>query len=136
MKKLSLIIMGALVTMAMSAKVYPVPLQDNGDIKHGTGERGPVEIPAATFDDVTNTLSLQSSSVIEDVAMTIRDENGNVLVSSMYNLNGIQSFFLDSNVVATMYSVELVYADNHLIGYFNLDSGEFCLNTAITKQAN
>lgn len=89
-------------------------------MKQGTGNRSPELVPSVWFNDETSTLDLSSQFVIDQVTMTIRDDNGTVLSTSTFSLGSSQVFPLSDTVVEDMYSIELFYDNRHLIGYFDL----------------
>lgn len=104
------------VTFGISLNIFDPNANTNGNTK------GPVVFPSVTFDDETNVLELSSLFVIGQATMTIRDADGNVLTTSTFYFGSSQTFPLSDTVVADMYSIELLYDNRHLIGYF--DFGE------------
>ena len=120
MKRFILLFVSAFTVLSLSAVIHPINLQDGGDVKQGTGNRSPELVPSVWFNDETNTLDLSSQFVIDQVTMTIRDDNGTVLTTSTFSLGSSQEFPLSDTVVEEMYSIELIYDNRHLIGYFVL----------------
>ena len=106
------------VIIGISLNIFDPNVNTNGNTK------GPVVLPSVTFDDETNILDLSSQFVINQVTMTIRDANGTILTTSTFCLGCSQEFPLSDTVVEEMYSIELIYDNRHLIGYFDLGGEE------------
>lgn len=64
-------------------------------------------------------LTVWSPTLLSDVTVIIRDEGGTPLyIYNIYGLVGNHLIYLPSSILIDMYSVELLYGDIHLIGYF------------------
>ena len=51
--------------------------------------------------------------------IVIKDSNGSVLYyEALEELDYVYTLQFDSNVYGSMYSIELIYGDHHLYGYF------------------
>lgn len=74
-------------------------------------------IPSASHDG--NILYLSSDLSISDLQVIIRDENGNVVYSSTVVLSERMALVLP--VEAGNYSIELLYGEEYLYGYFSIE---------------
>ena len=95
----------------------PIPLEppDIGDV--GMPHKAPAILPTVDYTD--GILTVQSTILLTDVTVIIRDEEGTLLYTYYINsVLGNSILSLPSSILSDMYSVELVYGSFHLIGYF------------------
>ena len=83
----------------------------------GTEHKGPVLLPVVEYED--NEVIIWSSYIIYDVEIVIKDAYGGVLYyEALDELDYSYGFQLDEEDFNSMYSIELIYGDHHLYGYF------------------
>lgn len=88
------------------------------DIITGKDHRSPILLPEV-FHNV-NVLEVTNNCPLEHVNMVIRSIEGDVLYSTIFNTNSSgYCISLSDEIVEEMYSIELLYDNIHLIGYFN-----------------
>lgn len=88
------------------------------DVPEWQGPRkAPPILPTVYYED--GILTVQSAIPLSDVTVIIRDDGGMVLYTYyIYSVTGNHLISLPSSILIDMYSVELLYGDIHLIGYF------------------
>ena len=90
---------------------------DPPDSHTGDGHRGQTLLP--TVDYTGGVVTIFVPYQINDVAVTIRDNQGEVLYSTVIPAILVQhSIVLPDNVNANKYSIQIAYGDIHLIGWF------------------
>lgn len=91
-----------------------------GDPPHshmGDGDRGILLLPTVDYTDGEVTIFVPYQ--IEDMAVTIRDNQGVVLYSTIISVINVQhSIVLSDTVDADKYTIQIAYDDIHLIGWF------------------
>ena len=66
-----------------------------------------------------NSVTITSPFTLYNVEIVIKDSNGSVLYyEALEELDYVYTLQFDSNVYGSMYSIELIYGDHHLYGYF------------------
>ena len=83
----------------------------------GEGNRSQTLLP--TVDYTSGEVTIFVPYQIEDMAVTIRDNQGVVLYSTIIPVINVQhSIVLSDTVDADKYSIQIAYDDIHLIGWF------------------
>jgi len=83
----------------------------------GDGDRGQILLPTVDYTDGEVTIFVPYQ--IDDMEVTIRDIQGEVLYSTVIPAIIVQhSIFLPESVDAAKYSIQIAYDDIHLIGWF------------------
>lgn len=80
--------------------------------------KGPALLPRVTYN--TQNLYVWSPYTIDMLQVIIRDEDDDIIFNNvcMPLVQGMTTFALPSTVCTDKYSIELIYGDHHLIGYF------------------
>ncbi len=80
--------------------------------------KSPALLPRVTYN--TQNLYVWSPYTIDLLQVIIRDEDDDIIYSNMCMplVQGMTTFALPSTVCTDKYSIELIYGDHHLIGYF------------------
>ena len=80
--------------------------------------KSPALLPRVTYN--TQNLYVWSPYTIDLLQVIIRDEDDDIIYSNMCMplIQGMTTFALPSTVCTDKYSIELIYGDHHLIGYF------------------
>lgn len=88
------------------------PTVNQGPHKH------PTLLPSASYD--SQNLYVCSPYTIDMLQVIIRDEDDDIIYNNVCVplLPGSTTFILPSTVCTDKYSIELLYGDHHLIGYF------------------
>lgn len=90
---------------------------DPPDSHLGDDDRGIVSFPSVDYTDGEVTFYVPYQ--IEDMAVTIRDNQGSILYSTVIPIINVQySIVLSDYVDANKYSIQIAYGDIHLIGWF------------------
>lgn len=90
---------------------------DPPDSHLGGDDRGIVSFPSVDYTDGEVTIFVPYQ--IEDMEVTIRDNQGVVLYSTIIPaINVQQSIVLSDYVDANKFSIQIAYGDIHLIGWF------------------
>ena len=90
---------------------------DPPDSHLGGDDRGIVATPTVDYTDGEVTILVPYQ--IEDMAVTIRDNQGVVLYSTIIPVINVQhSIVLSDTVDADKYTIQIAYDDIHLIGWF------------------
>ena len=81
-------------------------------------KKGPALLPRVTYN--TQNLYVWSPYTIDLLQVIIRNEDDDIIYSNvcMPLVQGMTTFALPSTVCTDKYSIELIYGDHHLIGYF------------------
>lgn len=91
-----------------------------GDPPHeeaGKGDRSQTQLPTIDYTDGEVTIYVPYQ--IDDMEVTIRDNQGEVLYTTVVPAILVQhSFILPDDVDAAKYSIQIAYDDIHLIGWF------------------
>ena len=83
----------------------------------GQGDRGQALLP--TIDYTNSEVTIFVPYQINDMAVTIRDNQGEVLYSTIIPVINVQhSIVLSDTVDADKYTIQIAYDDIHLIGWF------------------
>lgn len=115
MKKLFTIF--AVLLFSLNCTATTVPLGDFPPNEAGPEHKAPARLPVVDYDD--NELTIFSPFIICNVEIVVKDGNGNVLYYEVLEeLDSLYSFQLDEEDFNSMYSIELIYGDHHLYGYF------------------
>ena len=116
MKKL--IIMFCCLFSSIISFADPIPLTgDPPNSEAGQGNRGQALLP--TIDYTNSEVTIFVPYQIDDMEVTIRDNQGEVLYSTVIPVILVQhSIVLPDNVDANKYSIQIAYEDIHLIGWF------------------
>ena len=80
--------------------------------------KSPALLPHVSYS--SQNLYIWSPYTIDMLQVIIRDEDNDIIYSNvcMPLIQGMTTFALPSTVCTDMYSIELIYGDHHLIGYF------------------
>ncbi len=90
---------------------------DPPDSHTGDGHRGQALLPTVDYTDGEVTIDVPYQ--VDDMEVTIRDNQGEVLYSTVIPVILVQhSFVLPDDVDAAKYSIQIAYGDIHLIGWF------------------
>ena len=90
---------------------------DPPDSHIGNDDRGITLFP--TVDYANSKVTIYVPYQIDDMVVTIRDNQGDVLFSTVVPAIYLQhSFVLPDYVDAAKYSIQIAYSDIHLIGWF------------------
>ena len=118
MKRLFVFMAGFLISLVSFAD--PIPLTPEGGLPPGYGGNGHRDqplLPSVDYADSEVTINVPYQ--INDVAVTIRDNQGEVLYSTVIPTILVQhSIVLPDNVDANKFSIQIAYDDIHLIGWF------------------
>ena len=113
----SIIIKFAVLLFSLNSAAATIPLGDNPPNEEGPEHKAPARFPFVNYDD--NELTIWSPYIIYDVEIVIKDAYGSVLYSEVLDeLDYSYTFQLDEEDFNSMYSIELIYGDHHLYGYF------------------
>lgn len=95
-----------------------IPLRGDPPESHsGNDDRGQVLLP--TVDYTSGVVTIFVPYQIEDMEVTIRDNQGEVLYSTIIPVINVQhSIVLSDTVDADKYTIQIAYDDIHLIGWF------------------
>ncbi len=116
MKKLTIAFCCLLASMSCFAD--PILLVgDPPEAETSPGNRDQALIP--TIDYTNGEVTVFVPYQIDDMEVTIRDNQGEVLYSTVIPAINVQhSIVLPGNVDANKYSIQIAYDDIHLIGWF------------------
>lgn len=117
MKKTLLLVAGILLSLSM--KAYPLAVREsNYDPALQSGQhKTPALLPTVDYED--GVLTAQSPYLLTDVMVVIRDSEGAALYTYYINsVSGTASINLPADILSDLYSVELLYGDHHLVGFF------------------
>ena len=90
---------------------------DPPDSHMGNDDRGITLLPTVDYTD--GEVTIFAPYQIDDMAVTIRDNQGAVLYSTVIPVIIVQhSIVLPDDVDANKYSIQIAYGDIHLIGWF------------------
>ncbi|MBO5603707.1 MAG: DUF3244 domain-containing protein [Prevotella sp.] len=80
--------------------------------------KSPALLPHVSYS--SQNLYVWSPYTIDMLQMIIRDEDDDIIYSNvcMPLIQGMTTFALPSTVCTDKYSIELIYGEHHLIGYF------------------
>ena len=78
-------------------------------------KKGPALLPRVTYN--SQNLYVWSPYTIDMLHVIIRNEDDDIILC-MPLVQGMTTFALPSTVCTDKYSIELIYGDHHLIGYF------------------
>lgn len=116
MKKLSIIfccLLSSFLCYAVSTPLVDYPPEGEG----GDDNRSIALLP--TIDYTNGVVTIYSPYQIEDVEVTIRDGQGNILYYSFIPVIIVQhSIIFPNSVIADLYSVQITSGDIDLISYF------------------
>ena len=128
MKQLTFMILGLLVCMVSYAQstTDPDPEEEGEEVYLSevdpVGTLGQHKSPAllSHVSYGSQNLYIWSPYTIDLLQVIIRDEDNDIIYSNvcMPLIQGMTTFALPSTVCTDMYSIELIYGDHHLIGYF------------------
>ena len=107
-----------LMSVTVNAGLVPVNMQDSPEVRHGKGNHVPALRPTVMFDDELSQLTITTPYYIDQMTVVIRNEEGDVIESSTFSISDSQTINLTEDVMNEMYSVELLFGDHHMIGYF------------------
>ena len=81
-------------------------------------KKGPTLLPRVSYN--AQNLYVWSAVTIDMLQVIIRDEDDNIIYNNvcMPLIQGMTTFALPSTVCTDKYSIELIYGEHHLIGYF------------------
>lgn len=121
MKRLMIICLVALFASNISAdSVIPENAENvqlvDPVIREG-GHKSPDLHPSIFY--LENYLYVNSPYYIDEAQIIIRDEAGNIIYSTTSSLaSGVSVFILSQVVTENMYSIEFIYDDYNLFGFF------------------
>lgn len=95
-----------------------IPMRGDPPESHsGNDDRGQVLLP--TVDYTSGVVTIFVPCQIEDMAVIIRDSQGEILYSTIIPAINVQhSIVLSDYVDADKFSIQIAYGDIHLIGWF------------------
>ena len=109
-----------LIVLLSSVFCFADDINMVGDPPHeqgGNGNRGQTLLPTVDYTDGEVTIFVPYQ--IDDMAVTIRDNQGAVLYSTVIPVINVQhSIVLSDTVDADKYTIQIGYDDIHLIGWF------------------
>ena len=112
-----LLIKFAVLLFSLNCTAATIPLGDNPPNEEGPEHKAPARLPLVDYDD--NELTIWSPYIIYNVEIVIKDVYGSVLYSDdLDELDYSYTFKLVEEDFNSMYSIELIYGDHHLYGYF------------------
>ncbi len=118
MKKVLMLFVGLTLSFFVRAQgVEYMSLYEIDPTVH-SGHKHPALLPSASYD--SQNLYVWSPYTIDLLQVIIRDEDGDIIYNNvcMPLIQGMTTFALSSTVYTDKYSIELIYGDHHLIGYF------------------
>lgn len=90
---------------------------NNDDVSRDKPHKSPALSPAIFYFD--NTLYVSSPYYIDEAQIIIRDDDGAIIYYTISSLaSGVNVFTLSQDVAENMYSIELIYGDHDLLGFF------------------
>ncbi|MBR1400277.1 MAG: DUF3244 domain-containing protein [Prevotella sp.] len=102
---------------AQNQQVEEIPMGEVDPSEWHGPYKSPALLPHVFYGN--QTLSILAPYSVDMMQIIIRDEDGDVIYSTFAALSsGLTPFMLPSSVCTSKYSVELIYGDRHLIGYF------------------
>lgn len=107
-----LLLMASAILIAGEVPMSPY----DDEPKDGQPHRGPMNLPTVFYDN--DVLEVSNSFSLTQVTMIIRNDEGDVIAFSTFNVDTYYSTILSNDVADEMYSIELYYDNIHLIGYF------------------
>ena len=126
MRKYFLLLMGLIMCPMMFAQEVEDPEEEAEEVYLDyvdptivTGpKKGPALLPRVSYN--AQNLYVWSAVTIDMLQVIIRDEDENIIYNNvcMPLLPGSTTLILPSTVCTDKYSIELIYGDHHLIGYF------------------
>ena len=118
MKKFFVLLFALFMSVPLCAQDQVEVDMENVDPTVNEGPRkSPAVLPRVFYG--SRSLSVWTPYVVDMVQIVIRDEYDSVIYATFAVLSsGLTSFTLTSDVCAEKYSIELLYGDRHLIGYF------------------
>lgn len=116
-KMKSILIKFAVLLFSLNSTAATIPLSDNPPIEEGSEHKAPARLPLVDYDD--NELTIWSPYIMYNVEIVIKNVYGSVLYyEALDELDYSYTFQLDEEDFNSMYSIELIYGDHHLYGYF------------------
>lgn len=121
MKRLMFICLAALFTTNIIANsVIPEDAEEVqivGPVIREGGHKSPALHPSIFY--LENYLYISSSYYIDEAQIIIRDEDGTIIYNTVSSLvSGVSVFILPQDVADDMYSIEFIYGDHDLFGFF------------------
>ncbi|MBO7418339.1 MAG: DUF3244 domain-containing protein [Bacteroidaceae bacterium] len=118
MKRFFIFMTGLIISLVSFADPIPLSLCGGPPDEHGgKGHREQPLLPSVDYADREVTISVPYQ--IDDMEVTIRDNQGDVLYSTVIPVIYLQySIVLPDYVDAAKYSIQIAYGDIHLIGWF------------------
>jgi len=121
MKRLMSICLSALFSTNIFANsVIPEnadEVQIVGPVIREGGHKSPALYPSIFY--LENYLYVSSPYYIDEAQIIIRDEDGTIIYNTVISLaSGVSVFILPQNVADDMYSIEFIYGDHDLFGFF------------------
>lgn len=116
MKKI-LFALFCLISLTCMAQETPVDLSIEPEEQVGPGHRSIPQLPELSFED--NNLYIYSPYYIESMTVLVKDATGSVIyIYTAPMIAGKNTIVLPAVVSEEKYSVELLFGDWHLTGYF------------------
>lgn len=123
MKRLFIYGLLAVFTLNISARVIGVETEvtltevNDDDKPVNGGHRSSAQIPTVYYND--NLLYVTSPYYIEEAEIIIYDESGSVIYSVTMSLSATtNTLILPQSVTEEKYSIEIIYGEHDLVGYF------------------
>ncbi len=121
MKRIVLLLMmtGMMISTSVNAQeAMEIIFADGNPIEYPGPKRTPIQLPRVYYD--AQNLYVWSAVTIDMLQVIIRDEDDNIIYNNvcMPLLPGSTTLILPSTVCTDKYSIELLFGDCHLIGYF------------------
>lgn len=128
MKRLTTLFLTALLSLsafaefvipedAVDIQLVEVESTNNDDVSRDKPHKSPALYPAIFYFD--NTLYVSSPYYIDEAQIIIRDDDGAIIYYTISSLaSGVNVFTLSQNVAENMYSIEFIYGDHDLLGFF------------------
>ena len=93
------------------------PGGDNPPETDSEERKAPVRRPQMVFGE--GFVSIITPFTLYDVELVVRDSNGCILYSETHEeLSNTYSMMIEEEYCNKVYSIELIYGDHHLFGYF------------------
>ncbi len=102
---------------AVDIQLVEVENSNNDDLPRVKPHKSPALYPSIFY--LENYLYVSSPYYIDEAQIIIRDEDGTIIYNTVISLaSGVNVFILPQNVADDMYSIEFIYGDHDLFGFF------------------
>lgn len=102
---------------AVDIQLVEVENSNNDDLPRVKPHKSPALHPAIFYFD--NTLYVSSPYFIDEARIVIRDDDGTIIYNTTSSMaSGVNVFTLSQDVAESMYSIEFIYGDHDMFGFF------------------